>query len=306
MRRLVRLLVTIVLFLVPLCAEASERVRILAVFSTEMSAYREAWSGFQSHLLDKGVPVNASKYVLKADDATVPYSEMPGEGPDILVAFGSRAAKLAAGRAKDIPVISCGIVNPQEVSGSDRTGVSMEIPLETKLLGIKKMLGGAKRIGLLYSPETRTTYRELSRKCDERGFSLVAREVSSNAELSTALDEIAGKIDCFVMISDTRIYSAVSVKHLFRRSFEDGFPVVGLSSVYTRAGALFSFDCDYEELGRQAARIALRILAGEKPGDIPVSGPRRTRLSINLLAAERMGIHVPPWVLKEASEVFGR
>jgi hypothetical protein len=60
-----------------------------------------------------------------------------------------------------------------------------------------------------------------------------------------------------------------------------------------------------EEQGEWAARAVLRVLAGEKPGDIPLARNQRTRLVVNLKMAKAAGVVLPVSVLKTA-EVIGR
>jgi putative ABC transport system substrate-binding protein len=88
-------------------------------------------------------------------------------------------------------------------------------------------------------------------------------------------------------------------------AFRKTIPVIGLSSSYTKAGALISFECDYENLGEQAAEIALKILNGKDPAKIGFLEPKEINFSLNLLAAQRLGIKFSPEVIKEAREVFG-
>ena len=46
-------------------------------------------------------------------------------------------------------------------------------------------------------------------------------------------------------------------------------------------GGLYNFGTDYEELGRQAARMAIRIMKGEKPGKVAVETPEKLELHTN-------------------------
>jgi len=82
--------------------------------------------------------------------------------------------------------------------------------------------------------------------------------------------------------------------------------VVGLSSTYVRAGALISFDCDYEDLGRQAAELALGKLERERKVDTRFVRPRKVKFFLNQLTAEILGINIPPEMIEQASEVFGK
>jgi putative ABC transport system substrate-binding protein len=48
----------------------------------------------------------------------------------------------------------------------------------------------------------------------------------------------------------------------------------------------------------------VKILNGEKPGDLPVQQPTRYDLIVNLKTAKTLGITVPPAILAQADEVI--
>src|SRR6185312_13325744 len=66
---------------------------------------------------------------------------------------------------------------------------------------------------------------------------------------------------------------------------------------FVDAGGLMTYGTDLAEMYRRVARYVVRIMNGEKPGDLPVQQPEKFELIVNVKAAGGMGRGGAPSIL---------
>src|SRR5262249_61331717 len=74
-------------------------------------------------------------------------------------------------------------------------------------------------------------------------------------------------------------------------------------SIFVEEGGLMSYGPSYPHMSRRAATYVDKILKGMSPAEIPVEGPMRFELAINLSTAKKIGLNVPPAVLRQADKI---
>ncbi|MDD5492568.1 MAG: ABC transporter substrate-binding protein [bacterium] len=284
---------------------AAERVIVSVIYSSDNEQYQQAWEGFKSFLTAKNVALWISKYILKEQSPEKILAQISAEKPDFILTLGTKATKLAQANFKDIPIVFALVLEPEMIEAPNVSGVLMDIPAKLKLEYLKKIYGANKKIGVIYSEKSSAELAELQQTCKELDWPLVSKKIVSEKQFPDALRNIRPQIECFIMLPDTTIYFPQSVRYLLQESIKEKFPVVGLSRFYSKDGALISFDCDYLELGRQAGEIALKIIDGAKPSDLPPVMPRQVKVSLNLAIAEKLALEIPAAIKREAAYIYG-
>ena len=99
-----------------------------------------------------------------------------------------------------------------------------------------------------------------------------------------------------VLVPYPKKIADLAIKHRLPLMFE--------SSRNVEAGGLLSYSSNEPENFRRAAYYVDRILKGAKPADLPVEGPTKFELVINLKTAKQIGLTIPQSVLYRADKVI--
>lgn len=119
-----------------------------------------------------------------------------------------------------------------------------------------------------------------------------------------ALDGIAKDADLLWGLSDQVVLSPQTAEPILLFSLQRRVPFSGLTTSWTKAGALYSLDRDYSDLGAQCRELALKILQGSNPGALPPVPPRKVVYSLNLKTADHMRLDIPQSIIEGAQSVF--
>jgi putative ABC transport system substrate-binding protein len=91
---------------------------------------------------------------------------------------------------------------------------------------------------------------------------------------------------------------------IVRLTAQHQLPTIYSERAFTSIGGLISYSYDAIAQFGQAASYVDRILKGTMPGELPVQGPTRFELAINLKTAKALGITVPDKLLGTADKLI--
>jgi len=109
-------------------------------------------------------------------------------------------------------------------------------------------------------------------------------------------------VQAFPRIGDYATASAY--ESIVKVGEENGIPVFSIDQEDIDRGALAVIGWDRFEEGYAAGRLAVRVMKGESPADIPFQWPDKKLLAVSLKAAETYGVTVPEAVVERADKVI--
>lgn len=237
-------------------------------------------------------------------------SQQLAESSDVVLAIATPSAQSLANTTQTTPVIFSAVTDPvsaklvesREHPGGNVTGTSDQSSdaISTQINLIKKVLPRAKTIGILYTqsePNSVVQKDEAKRLLEEKGFTVVEKTILDSNNVKAAAESLMAEVDMVFVPTDNIISSTMeTVKQV---SIKHKVPVFGGSTEMVAVGGLYNYGTNYEELGRQTARMLIRVLKGEKPENIAVELPEKLELHTNQEMADSLGIDISKLESKE-------
>ena len=234
-----------------------------------------------------------------------------GEAPNVIVPISTPSAQAVVAGTRDIPVVFSAISDPLAAKlvtdldkpGANVTGVSDMSPIKDQMALIKEIVPTAKTVGVIYNPGEANSVALLDMfraKAPDFGFEVVESAATKSSEVMGAARALVGKADAIYIPTDNTIISAL--ESAVQVADQNKVPLFTADTDSVKRGALAAVGFNYFDVGVQTGELVVKILKGEKPGDLPVVFATGTNLVINPGAAEKMGVTLPDAVLKRATE----
>ncbi|HMK75869.1 MAG TPA: ABC transporter substrate-binding protein [Thermodesulfobacteriota bacterium] len=236
---------------------------------------------------------------------------------DLIHSIATPSSRAVIKVITDIPIVFSSVTEPVYAglipkgspvgtkTGTNVTGVSDRWPVTLQLEMYTRIFPRAKRWGTIYNagdPRSVLYIKQLREAAKRLKVELIEVTTSSSDEILPAAEFLARRAQTIYITYDHIALSSFDM--IVKVCNEKKIPLFGGDLVCVTKGAMAGYGWDYFQIGYSAGRKAVRILKGEKPGDIPWEVGGKLVLLINEKAAKAQGAIFPPELLKKADEII--
>jgi len=235
---------------------------------------------------------------------------------EIIVTGGGAATRAAKEATATIPIVTA--QDPDPVGnrfvaslarpGGNITGLSTYAPeLGGKRLEIlREVVPKPSRVAVLGTSAqsgNAQVLREIEPTAKAFGVELQVLDVLNSKDIESAFRAASkGRADGALTLNSAVLSSRR--KQLVDLAVKGQLPVIYHQGRFVDEGGLMYYGVNLLDLDRRSATYVDKILKGAKPAELPVEQPTNFELVINLNAANRIGLTVPPNVLARADRVI--
>lgn len=272
-----------------------------------------AIEGFKKELADEGykdgTDVTFTVDHVNFDATLIPQmlTKIEAQKPALILTVTtpvSQVAKNTLGKS-GIPMVftavtdpvAAGLVPSWDAGSEEMSGSSDMQDVAATLTFARKLLPNAKNLGVPYNPGEANDVALIGimkEEAPKQGFAVIELGIDNVNDIQQRISSLAGKADAIYVPGSNLIQPAIA--SVASAATAAKIPIVNTDETPVKQGIVpSSFAMSYEKVGRNAGKIAVRILKGEKPAAIAPSKPAYEdhAASISRKAADAIGMAIP-------------
>ncbi len=217
----------------------------------------------------------------------------------LVVTLGGEALKQVLGQEAHTPVVAALLPRlgyERILRESNRrlpthlTAVFLDQPLGRRVDLVRLILPDAKRVGVLWGPESVALQAGMIQALQSRGFTMVSSLVANPAGLFSGLKAVLDEADVLLAVADPQVYSGSTIANILLATYRANIPVMAFSPAYVKAGALVAIYATPNQIGLQTAGLARLALQGAA---LPAPQyPIEFEITVNDHVARSLGLSV--------------
>jgi putative ABC transport system substrate-binding protein len=303
----------------PISAKSEDMILIGVSQIVEHPSLDSVRQGFIDYLnengYEEGARVTYDINIAQGDMGTAILiaEKLVGMNPDLILSITTPTSQSIVNATEEIPVlfaavtdpVGAGLVDDLAGGGKNVTGTSDLSPVRSQLELVLEVIPDLKKLGIIYNAgeANSVTYLNWAKEeAKDLGIELVEATVSNSNEVLMAAESLVGKVDAIHIPTDNTVASAFEA--VTKVCVDSGIPLFASSILAVERGAVAAIAIDPYRLGRQTGRMAIEILEGKNPGDMPVEVLEDFLLYVNLDYATKIGVEIPKKIIKRADVVI--
>jgi ABC-type uncharacterized transport system substrate-binding protein len=271
---------------------------ILVIKSGEAVPYELARQAFEELLLPalptrgiKAIAENSIRNhtIRKGESRSAVARVIEEQRPDLVVAIGKKALQAAVLASR--PVVYLLVPQAQSILpiGHHATGVRLENSSGSEFAEILRLLPDIRRVGVVYDPaRTEALVRQAVAARPDLTFLL--RPIKNAKNVAGQLESLKGEIDLLWMVPDLTAVTPQTEQSYYSFSLEQQIPLFSFSTKHLSRGATLAAAFDWKEMGKKGVDLALQVLSGIPPENIPPVQPEKVRIRINVKTAKKINL----------------
>lgn len=295
--RLLRFLSGLALCLLALSGTAQTPEIQVGIVRSQISApYLDATQALLKGLARQSVPLNAIDVWSSAEFAALPGARL--SSVKVWVALGTEAATTLAQSRIKAPVLNALLPRSSfervlRVSGRKASAgfnvLQLDQPLQRQLGLIRLALPKARRLGVVWGPDSLPKAAALRSLASSRGLSLQEALLDDETSLFAALKSVLDSSDVLLALADPLVFNSNNLQNILMTTIRAQVPLVAFSPAYVRAGALLAVYSTPLQVGDQAAQWVLDVLANRILPEQPLE-PVDFEISVNAQVARALNL----------------
>ncbi|KUO62764.1 MAG: hypothetical protein APF84_03720 [Gracilibacter sp. BRH_c7a] len=312
MRKLKKLLLIGVILILAFstfgCSSSSDQVSIGIVQIVEHPALDAAREGFLEVL-------NANGYT-EGDNLVVDYQNAQGDqstlqsiankfasaNHDMILAIATPSAQAVAGSTQTIPILITAVTDPVtaklvdslEKPGTNVTGTTDMNPIDKQFELLKQLVPNAQKVGIIYNAGEVNSQVQVDiakEVAQAMNLEILEATVATSADVLQAAQSFIDRVDAIYVPTDNTVVSAA--QSVVQVANDNKIPLISGESSVVDAGGLATIGINYKNLGMQTGEMALKVLKGAKPQEMPIEYQKDFDIVINEETAQILGIEIP-------------
>ena len=301
------------------CNNSHKDIKTIAFVSLSQVDDR-TFNGFKNQMQNLGWKENIDvKYIVPGAAQSVTniptiVKNVINQKPDLILVSSTPATQEVKKQTihSNIPVVFCPVsdpVNSNIVTNTQKpegniTGVRLPLGDIKRTEWLFKLVPTIKTIFIPYTPSdnaSELTIKDIKTVAKQLNLKIITKPLVNKNTIDSFIDTIPSNIDAIILPRDSLIES--QIEKFAHYAITHKLPLSAPSYQQVQKGALYTFGFIHKELGKDAAKMADKILKGVQVTDLPIKFGN-VYLVINENTANKIGLKLTDDVRRNAKLII--